>query len=246
MKIKDKIALVTGGTKGIGRACVLALAQAGAAVIVNYSSDEKAAEKLGAELRALGAEFMLVKADVSSTKQVDEMFKQITGKYLSIDIVINNAGIFDEADSPINYDAFKKVFDTNLFGQVYVTSKAMELMGQGKIVFTSSVHGQLGHGRPSAAAYSASKAALNSYVKNLAKAVAPKILVNAVAPGRTETPMWGDMDENYKAKMAEGHLINRWIRPEEIADGVMFLVKNDAFCGEVLTIDGGMSERTLG
>lgn len=90
------------------------------------------------------------------------------------------------------------------------------------------------------------KAALDSYMKNLAKQLAPDILVNSIAPGRTLTPMWGEMDNQYKAKQAAGHLINRWIEPSEIADGAVFLIKNDAVCGEILTIDGGMSLKVFG
>jgi 3-oxoacyl-[acyl-carrier protein] reductase len=90
------------------------------------------------------------------------------------------------------------------------------------------------------------KAALDSYMKILAKHLAPDILVNAVAPGKTLTPMWGDMDKKYKKEQASEHLINRWINPSEIADGVVFLAKNDAVCGEILTIDGGMSLKVLG
>lgn len=83
-------------------------------------------------------------------------------------------------------------------------------------------------------------------MKNLAKALAPDILVNSVAPGRTLTPMWGEMTGEYRAAQAAGHLIGRWIEPSEIADGAIFLAKNDAVCGEVLVIDGGMSLKVLG
>ena len=96
------------------------------------------------------------------------------------------------------------MFETNLLAQVELTNAARKLMAKGKIVFVSSIHGELGHGRPDAIAYSASKAALNSYMKNLAKALAPDIFVNAVSPGRTLTPMWGDMDDTYKAEQASG------------------------------------------
>jgi 3-oxoacyl-[acyl-carrier protein] reductase len=119
-------------------------------------------------------------------------------------------------------------------------------MEKGKIIFISSIHGKLGHGRPTAIAYSSMKAALDSYMKNLAKHLAPNILVNSIAPGRTLTPMWGKMDEKYKSKLAEGHLIKRWIEPNEIADGAIFLAKNDAVCGQILIIDGGMSLKVFG
>ena len=119
-------------------------------------------------------------------------------------------------------------------------------MKTGKIVNVSSIHGRLGHGRPEAIAYSAFKAALENYTKNLAKALAPAILVNAIAPGRVATPMWGEPTAAEKAQLGDVHLIKRMIEPEEIADGILFLIKNDAVCGEVLTVDGGMGLVTFG
>lgn len=138
------------------------------------------------------------------------------------------------------------ILDTILIGSARVTIAAREVMSQGKIIFVSSIHGRLGHGRPDVIGYSAAKAALDSYMKNLAKEVAPQILVNAVAPGRTFTPGWGELSEERKQEQAAGHLIERWIQPEEVADAVLFLAKNDAVCGEVLTVDGGMSLKVLG
>jgi 3-oxoacyl-[acyl-carrier protein] reductase len=163
-----------------------------------------------------------------------------------IDILVNNAGIFVEGDSPDDIDAIEKIFATNLFGSIRVTNAARARMKKGKIIFISSIHGKLGNGRPTAIGYSASKAALDSYMKNLAKALAPDILVNSIAPGRTLTPMWGDMTDEYKADLAAGQLINRWIEPSEIADAAVFLAKNDAVAGELLVVDGGMSLKVLG
>ena len=108
------------------------------------------------------------------------------------------------------------------------------------------MHGKIGHGRPRAIAYSSMKAALDSYTKNLAKDLAPAIIVNAVAPGKTLTPMWGELNKKEKKELAATQLMNRFILPEEIAEGIIFLIKNDAICGEILTIDGGMSLKALG
>lgn len=127
-----------------------------------------------------------------------------------------------------------------------VTKYVLQLMTEGKIINISSVHAKLGYGRPSAIAYSAFKAATESYTKNLAKELAPKILVNAIAPGRVATPMWDNPDQKEQEELGRVHLIKRMIQPEEIAESVIFLAKNDAICGEVLTVDGGMSLVTLG
>lgn len=246
MILKDKTVLVTGGSKGIGRAVVEAVAEQGANVIINYAHDEKAAQEVANMAVSHGVKTLIVQADIANQSQVDGMFNKISNEFSSIDVLVNNAGLFVERDSPDNLEAIQKVFEANLFGQIRVTNAARKLMKKGKIIFISSIHGKLGHGRPNAIGYSSSKAALDSYMKNLAKTLAPDILVNSLAPGRTLTPMWGEMSKEYKTKQAAGHLINRWIEPHEIADGVVFLAKNDAVCGEVLVIDGGMSLKVLG
>lgn len=247
MKLQNKTVLVTGGSKGIGRACVEAFAEQGANVIVNYAHDEKTAQKVAESVAARhGVKTFVVQADIANQEQVESMFAKIKEEFTSIDVLVNNAGIFSEEDSPDNIDAIQDIFAANFFGEIRVTNAARKLMNKGKIVFISSIHGKLGNGRPAAIGYSASKAALNSYMKNLAKALAPDILVNAIAPGRTLTPMWGEMDDEEKTELASGQLIDRWIEPDEIADGAVFLAKNDAVCGEILVIDGGMSLKVLG
>jgi 3-oxoacyl-[acyl-carrier protein] reductase len=120
--------------------------------------------------------------------------------------LINNAGIFDEADGPTNLSAFENIFRINFLAQIRMIKHTLEIMKSGKIINLSSVHGKIGHGRPEAIAYSAMKSALDSYTKNLAKELAPKILVNAVAPGRTLTPMWGDLKKSEEKDLANGHL----------------------------------------
>jgi 3-oxoacyl-[acyl-carrier protein] reductase len=246
MVLKDKTVLVTGGSKGIGRACVEAFAKEGANVVINYAHDEAGAKEAADAASKHGVKTLVVQADITEQAEVDAMFAKIKDEFSSLDVVVNNAGTFAENDSPDNLEAIQEVFETDLFAQIRVTNAARKLISKGKIVFISSIHGKLGHGRPTAIGYSASKAALDSYMKNLAKAIAPDILVNSIAPGRTATPMWGEMDEARKTELASGQLINRWIEPSEIADGVVFLAKNDAICGEVLVIDGGMSLKVLG
>ncbi len=246
MKLNGKTVLVTGGSKGIGRACVEAFAKEGANIIINFAHDEKTAQETAKLIRKTGVKVLVVKADVSQQSELENMIKVIDKEFSSVDVLVNNAGIFEEGDDPDNIDAMEKDIAINLFGAARTTNAVRRLMKKGKIIFISSIHGKLGHGRPDAIGYSASKAALNSYMKNLAKALAPDILVNAVAPGRTLTPMWGEMDDSYKAEQASGHLINRWIMPEEIANGVVFLAGNDAVCGEVLVVDGGMGLKVLG
>lgn len=246
MKLQGRVVLVTGASKGIGKATAIAFAKEGSHVIINFKSDQKGAQEVLNECNKDLKGNITLKADVSKESEVKEMFKKIKDKFDRLDILVNNAGIFDENDSPTNTKAFQNTYDNNFLSCVIVTKYALGLMKEGKIVNVSSIHGRLGHGRPEAIAYSAFKAALESYTKNLAKDLAPKILVNAVAPGRVATPMWGNPNEEEQKELGKVHLIKRMIQPEEIAESIVFLTKSDAICGEVLTIDGGMGLTTLG
>lgn len=241
-----KVALVTGASKGIGKAVAVALSKQGCSVVINFKSDTKAGEDVLKECSKHSDGNMIAQADVSLENDVAKLFEQIKNKFGHLDILVNSAGVFDSKDSPTNIEAFENIYRNNFLSTVLVTKYALKLMDTGKIVNISSIHGRLGHGKPGAIAYSAFKAALESYTKNLAKDVAPKILVNAIAPGRVLTTMWGDPSNEEQEVLGRAHLIERMIKPEEIADGVIFLVKNDAICGEILTIDGGMSLVTLG
>lgn len=247
MKLKTKTALITGASSGIGRSTAVLLAKEGVNIVINYISNDKEALKLKNELFLLGVKAITVKADISNEKAVSNMFKETKKDFPEgIDILINNAGIFDLNDSPTSLDTFKSIFNINFLGQIIVTNEFLKQTKKGKIIYISSIHGKIGHGRADAIAYSSLKAALDSYMKNLAKYLAPNILVNSIAPGKTKTAMWGNLDKNTELKLAEDHLTKRFITPEEIAEGVVFILKNDSICGEILTIDGGMSIKTLG
>src|SRR3989344_1582726 len=246
MNLRNKVALITGASKGIGAAAAIALAKEGCSVMINYKTDTNSAKKVLAQCNAFSHGNLIIKADISNQLAVQKMMDKVRKNFSSLDILINNAGIFDEKDSPTNIAVFEKIFKTNFLAHILVTKYALKLMKRGKIVNVSSIHGRLGYGRPSAAAYAAFKAALENYTKNLAKELAPEILVNAIAPGRVATSMWGSPDSAEQVELGKVHLIKRMIQPEEIAEGVIFLTKSDVMCGEVLTIDGGMSLVTLG
>ncbi|MFA5993185.1 MAG: SDR family NAD(P)-dependent oxidoreductase [Candidatus Pacearchaeota archaeon] len=245
MDIKNKVVLITGASQGIGKSTAITLSKQGANVIINFNSDDNSANEVLEECNKHSQKNMIIKANITNEKEVKEMFDKITKEYNKLDILINNAGIFDESDNPTNLKAFENVFNVNFLAQIRITKYALEIMKTGKIINVSSVHGKIGHGRPNAIAYSAIKAAFDSYTKNLAKYLAPKIIVNAIAPGKTLTPMWGELKEKDERELASTQLINRFILPEEIAEGISFLIKNDAICGEILVIDGGMSLKTL-
>lgn len=238
--------MITGASRGIGRAAAIACAREGCAIAINFKMDSNAAREVLKECNKHSEGSFIVKADVSKEKDIREMLREVKKRFSNIDALVNNAGIFDESDAPTNVAAFENVYKNNFLSVIMVTKHVLPLMKEGKIVNLSSIHGRLGHGRSSTIAYSAFKAALESYTKTLAKELVPKILVNAVAPGATKTPMWGKLSAKEEKEVSAKHLIQRMIRPEEIADGIVFLLKNDAICGEIMTIDGGSSLMSLG
>ncbi len=239
--LKNKIILITGASKGIGRAAAIAFAKEDCTVIVNFKSDSQAAQNVVNECNKYSQGNMAIKADISDEEAVSSMFKTLKEKFSHLDILINSAGIFIEGDNYANIEIFTKIFKNNFLGCVLVTKYALSLMTQGKIVNVSSINGRLGYGESDSIAYSSFKAALDNYTKNLAKELAPKILVNAVAPGRVATAMWGNPTFEEQKELGKAHLTKKMIQPEEIADAILFLVKNDAMCGEILTIDAGNS-----
>lgn len=245
MKTSNRTVLVTGASKGIGAATAIAFAKEGYGIVLNFKSDKAAAKKVLNECNLYSEKNMLIQADVSLESEVAAMLKVIKKIYSKIDVVVNNVGIFDEEDNTTNVKVFERIFRNNFLSAVTVVKYSIPLMRKGKIINISSIHGRLGHGRPTAAAYSSMKAALESYTKNLAKDLAPNILVNAIAPGRVNTPMWDSPSKKRQQELGKAHLIQRMIQPSEVADAIMFLAKNDAMCGEVLTIDGGMGLATL-
>jgi 3-oxoacyl-[acyl-carrier protein] reductase len=245
MDLKGRAVLVTGASKGIGRSIAIALSEEGMSVIINFKSDKESASDVLEMCNKYSKNNLVIQADVSREGEVKEMFKQISEKHKSLDGLVNNAGIYSESDNPNDTNMFQKIYQTNLLGQIIVTNEFLRYCKSGKIVNISSVHGELGHGNPAGIAYSSLKAAFNSYTKNLAKSLAPKILVNAIAPGYTLTPQWGEMTKEEIDHYSQRQLIERFVDPEEIADGVVFLLKNDAVCGEILTIDGGLGLKVL-
>jgi len=239
MKLKNKVALITGASSGIGRATAIALAKEGCTVIVNFKTDEKSAREVVHQCELYSTGNTHFRADISKEAAIREMMKKIKKKYGSLHVLVNNAGTFNENDNPTNIKVFESMFRENFLSHIMVITHALKIMKRAKIVNVSSIHGKLGFGRPSAIAYAAFKASLESYTKNLAKQLAPRILVNAVAPGRVATPMWGNPSKKQQKKLGEVHLIKRMIQPEEIADAIVFIAKNDAMCAEILAIDGG-------
>ncbi|MBQ8847361.1 MAG: 3-oxoacyl-[Candidatus Gastranaerophilales bacterium] len=240
--MSEKLALVTGGSRGIGRACALKLAQAGYDVVINYAGNAEAAQKTVEDIKALGVEAEAYRFDVSNQTEVDENIEKIVAKYGRIDILVNNAGITrDDLFIRMTEDKWSAVINTNLNSAFYVTKPVVKVMMKqrnGAIVNTTSVVGV--YGNVGQANYSAAKAGLIGFTKSLAKELGSRnIRVNAVAPGFIATDMTKDLANT--DEMLKLIPLKRMGTPEDIADAVKFLTVDSTYVtGQVLEVDGGL------
>jgi len=245
MQLKGKTAVVTGGSRGIGRAIALELASCGANVVVNYTRNSKAADEVVAEIEAMGSSGMAVKADVSIASEVENLVNEVLKTFGSIDILVNNAGITrDNLIIRMTEKEFDEVINTNLKGTFICTkavSRVMIKQKSGKIINVSSVVGIVGNAGQSN--YAAAKAGLIGFTKSMAKELAKRgINVNAVAPGFIQTDMTSVLPDNVKEEFLKSIPLMRIGKPEDIAKTVLFLASeySDYITGQVINIDGGM------
>ena len=246
MTMKDKVALVTGGSRGIGRAICLELAARGAAVAVNYAGNEQAALETVEACRALGAQAQAFRADVADPAACEELLKVVKEAFGKVDILVNNAGITrDGLLMTAKAEDFDKVLDTNLKGAYFCMKAASKLMMRqryGRIVNLSSVVGL--RGNPGQTGYAASKAGILGLTKAAAKELATRgITVNAVAPGFIDTDMTAVLPENAKTAMLATIPMGRPGAPEDVARAVAFFAEESSayVTGQVLCVDGGMA-----
>jgi 3-oxoacyl-[acyl-carrier protein] reductase len=245
MQLKGKTAVVTGGSRGIGRAIALMLAQNGANVVVNYTSNNTSAEEVVRKIEEMGVKGKAVKADVSKSEEVENLVNEVLNTFGSIDILINNAGITrDNLIIRMTEQEFDDVISTNLKGAFICTksvSRVMIKQKSGKIINVSSVVGIIGNAGQSN--YAAAKAGLIGFTKSMAKELAKRgINVNAVAPGFIETDMTSKLSDKVKEEFAKNIPLSRAGKPEDIAKAVLFLSSeySDYITGQVINIDGGM------
>ena len=244
--MSNKTAIVTGGTRGIGKAIVLELAKSGCNVAFNYSKSDDLANELVKEIEALGVKAMAKKLDVSDFEGAKNMVKEVKDEFGQIDYLVNNAGITrDKLLALMKEDDWDDVININL-KSVYNFSKAviMTMIKQkrGKILNITSVSGIAGVAGQTN--YSASKAGMIGFTKALAKEVGKaKINVNAIACGFIETDMTSELPEEYKQKMIDMTAVKRFGTTDDVAKTAKFLLSDDAkyITGQVLSIDGGLA-----
>lgn len=247
MKFKNKVAVITGSSRGIGKATALLFAQKGAKVVVNCRTDRKRGCKVVDEIKKFGHDAVFIQADVSKSEGVKKLFQETIKVFGTVDILVNNAGIIrPKPFLELSAEDLEKTFSTNVIGVFLCAQEAAKIMlkkKQGKIINIASMRGLPHCGREGIMGYSVSKAAVINFTKTLAKELAPHINVNAVAPGFTETEMTKVLDENTRQSVIEDTYLKRFIQPEEIAKAVLYLASDDAnaVTGEVLVIDSGYS-----
>ena len=245
MLLDGKTALVTGASRGIGRAIALRLAAEGASVAINYAGNTAKAEETKAAIEAAGGKAALFQADVSDSAQVEQMVAAVTEAFGTIDILVNNAGITrDGLLMRMKEEDFDAVLDTSLKGIFHVTKAVSKLMMKkraGRIVNMASVVGIMGNAGQTN--YAAAKAGVIGFTKSAAREFAARgITVNAVAPGFIATDMTAAMPEKAKEATLAAIPLRRMGEPEDVANAVAFLVSDQAsyITGQVVKVDGGM------
>jgi 3-oxoacyl-[acyl-carrier protein] reductase len=245
MDFTGRIAVVTGSSRGLGRAIALKLARLGAGVVVNYQKNAAAAEEVAAEIKASGGQALTVQADVSKAEDVERLIRQTVEAYGRLDILVNNAGTTrDTLLMRMTEEDWDLVLDCDLKSAYLCTKAAMRPMMKqryGRIVNIASVAGLAGNAGQ--ANYSAAKAGLIGFTKAVAREVGSRnITVNAVAPGLVPTDLTSSLPEELKAAMLQQTPLGRFGTAEDVANAVAFLASDEAgyITGQVLSVDGGM------
>ncbi len=247
MKFKDKVVLVTGASRGIGRATAIKFGHEGAKVIVNYRSKHTLADDVVHIIKESGGEAYAVQADVSVHGEVEHLIQKTLEHFSTIDVVVNNAGYHEpKSFFDLSYKDWDKMLHTNVTGTFMVSQSAAKVMlehGGGHIINVASVRGLFYCGRQGNSDYSASKSAVMSLTTNMAMELAPDIKVNAVAPGPTNTDLAKDWDAHTLNVAINESYFKRLTEPEEVANVIAFLASNEAsgMTGEIVVVDGGYS-----
>lgn len=245
MLLRDEVAIVTGGTKGIGRAICLLFAEQGAKVVANFSKDVSAAENLKKEAESRGFSIGLFKADVTQFDQVKEMVEETFAQYGKIDILVNNVGLvrdnFLMLMSDEDWESLLRANLTSLFYCCKIVIRRMIPQRKGKIINISSISGIMG--TPGQVNYAATKGGMISFTKSLARELGSfNIHVNAVAPGLIESEVASKMPKEKVEAIIKSSSLGRMGKPEEVARAVLFLASDhsDYITGQTIVVDGGI------
>ncbi len=243
MKLKGKVALITGSSSGIGKAIALLFAEEGADVIISSNTSSEEGNKVLEEVLKKGSDAIYVQADVTKEANIKNMFNKIKEKYGKLDILINNAGrTFNTQFKDITEETIARDINTNLTSAILCSKYAIDLMNdEGWIVNTSSIRGIDYSGRAGIIGYCSAKAGINNFTKTLAMELAPKIYVNAVAPGFVYTNYMDTVTDEMKQAWLKNIPINKFIEPKEIAEVYLMLATSKIFTGSIVTPDGGYS-----
>ncbi|OCT13422.1 3-ketoacyl-ACP reductase [Paenibacillus pectinilyticus] len=245
MLLQNKVALVTGGGTGIGRSVSLTLAKRGAVVAVNYSRSKEDAEETVQQIRDDGGRAMAIQANVSNNSEVIDMVAAIAEQFGAIDVLVNNASITHHIPLPdldgATDDIWDELFEVNVKGMFYcarAVAPFMQKNGQGAIVNVGSIAGITGQG--SSLPYAVSKAAVHGLTKSLARALAPQVRVNCVAPGAVATRWWAGREAQMQ-KLAPNLLLKQISTPEDIAQFICAALEQEAMTGQIITLDSGQT-----
>ena len=245
MDIKDKVALVTGGGTGIGRATSLALAARGAIVGVNYSRSQGDAEETVQAIQREGGRAVALQADVSQDREVRSMVDSIVQQFGTVDLLVNNAGFTRHIPmtdlEAVTDEVWDDLYAVNVKGMFYcarAVAPFMKQRQQGAIVNVGSIAGLTGSG--SSLPYAVSKSAVHGLTKSLAHALAPEIRVSCVAPGAVETRWWAGQEERMR-QLSHRLLLQRITTPEDIATIICAALEQESMTGQIITVDGGQT-----
>jgi acetoacetyl-CoA reductase/3-oxoacyl-[acyl-carrier protein] reductase len=242
-RLNGKTALVTGASRGIGRAIAIELAREGAKVAVNYQSNDERAKEVIYDIGKFGGSAVLAKANLANAKEARAMVNQVAEKFGHLDVLVNNAGITrDKLLTRMTDEDWLEVIQTNLNAVFFCTSAAIPIMAAqsyGRIINIGSMNGQVG--AMGQANYSASKGGIIAFTRTAALELAKSnITVNVIAPGYTETDMFAAVPANLQAQIRGKIPLNRFAQPEEIARAVVFLVADgDYITGQQINVNGG-------
>ena len=245
MRLKDRVAIVTGASRGIGRSIAKLFAKEGARVVINYYSSEELASQVTREIKEEGGEALLVKADVSKPDDAKRLVKSTLDAFGRIDVLVNNAGVLFPVDFlEASEETWDKTIDVNLKGAYLCSKEAAPVMlrqGKGKIINISSNSGLYHPSAMRFVEYVASKAGLNGLTKALALKLGPQVTVNAICPGYIKTEMVAHNDPETERRLLEETALKRFGKPEEVASAALFLASDEAdfITGELLIVAGG-------